>query len=221
MCGIRPHAQAAQAEREVACAATECVRVGDSGSQKLQHYLDTISSRIETIWLTTMVGIESKSVEVFVFTSMVDELLRCEKAAFHFHAATFGIRSPAASLCSAVVWCARWWSVRRATGCPTPRRRPCLCRCSALASAWWRRQAAMCERAPSPYAPPMWRRAGRRCARSALDSTLFEAAAMRAVSKDLMEMKVMEFKEELGVREEPVSGMDAGVATPAAARSRR
>ena len=76
----------------------------------------------------------------------------------------------------------------------------------------------MCERAPSPYAPPMWRRAGRRCARSALDSTLFEAAAMRAVSKDLMEMKAMEFKEELGVREEPVSGMDAGVATPAAAR---
>ena len=36
--------------------------------------------------------------------------------------------------------------------------------------------------------------------------------------KDLMEMKAMEFKEELGVREEPVSGMDAGVATPAAAR---
>ena len=36
---------------------------------------------------------KSKSVEFFVFTSTAGELLRCEKQAFHFHAAPFGIRS--------------------------------------------------------------------------------------------------------------------------------
>ena len=52
--------------------------------------------------------------------------------------------------------------------------------------------------------------AGRPALRTvALEPTLFEAAAMRAVGKDLMEMKVTELKEELGARDEPVSGNKA------------
>ena len=35
----------------------------------------------------------SKSVEFSLFTSLVSELLTCEKEAFHIHAALFGIRS--------------------------------------------------------------------------------------------------------------------------------
>jgi hypothetical protein len=42
-----------------------------------------------------------------------------------------------------------------------------------------------------------------------LSSDLFEAAAMRAVNKDLMEMKVSELKEELEARGEGVSGNKA------------
>ena len=52
--------------------------------------------------------------------------------------------------------------------------------------------------------------AGRPALRTvALEEELFEAAAMRAVDKDLMAMKVTELKEELGAREEPVSGNKA------------
>ena len=73
----------------------------DSGSHKVQHYLEAISNDTEIIWSTTTVktknstNLESgrrpkfKSVEFFVFTLTVHELLKCEKAAFHFHAALF------------------------------------------------------------------------------------------------------------------------------------
>ena len=75
----------------------------DSGSHKVQHYLETISNHIEIIWSTTTVktknstNLESgrrpkfKSAKFFVFTLTVNELLKCEKAAFHFHAALFGV----------------------------------------------------------------------------------------------------------------------------------
>ena len=43
----------------------------------------------------------------------------------------------------------------------------------------------------------------------ALEPTLFEAAVMRVATKGLMEMKVAELKEELGARDEPVSGNKA------------
>ena len=71
----------------------------------MQHYLEAISNDTEIIWSTTTVktknstNLESgrrpkfKSVEFFVFTLTVNELLKCEKAAFHFHAALFGARS--------------------------------------------------------------------------------------------------------------------------------
>ena len=42
-----------------------------------------------------------------------------------------------------------------------------------------------------------------------LSEDLFAAAAMNAVQKDLMEMKVTELKEELASRDEPVSGNKA------------
>jgi hypothetical protein len=42
-----------------------------------------------------------------------------------------------------------------------------------------------------------------------LSEDLFAAAAMNAVEKDLMEMKVTELKEELASRDEPVSGNKA------------
>jgi hypothetical protein len=45
--------------------------------------------------------------------------------------------------------------------------------------------------------------------RTVLSSDLFEAAAMRAVNKDLMEMKVSELKEELEARGEGVSANKA------------
>ena len=44
---------------------------------------------------------------------------------------------------------------------------------------------------------------------TALSSDLFEAAAMRAVDKDLMAMKVDELKEELEARDEATSGNKA------------
>ena len=42
-----------------------------------------------------------------------------------------------------------------------------------------------------------------------LEAELFEASAMKAVDKDLMEMKVAELKEELSARGEAVSGNKA------------
>jgi hypothetical protein len=42
-----------------------------------------------------------------------------------------------------------------------------------------------------------------------LSEDLFAAAAMKAVEKDLMDMKVTELKEELASRDEPVSGNKA------------
>ena len=42
-----------------------------------------------------------------------------------------------------------------------------------------------------------------------LEPELFGAAAMEAVDKDLMEMKVAELKEELAARDEPLSGNKA------------
>ena len=42
-----------------------------------------------------------------------------------------------------------------------------------------------------------------------LEPELFEAAAMLAVEKDLMDMLVRELKEELAARDEPVSGNKA------------
>ena len=88
-----------------ACMQSTC-KISDSGSHKVQHYLEAISNDTEIIWSTTTVktknstNLESgrrpkfKSVEFFVFTLTVNELLKCEKAAFHFHAALFGARSP-------------------------------------------------------------------------------------------------------------------------------
>jgi hypothetical protein len=53
--------------------------------------------------------------------------------------------------------------------------------------------------------------------RTVLSSDLFEAAAMRAVNKDLMEMKVSELKEELEARGEGRGGFrQQGVADEAA-----
>ena len=51
-----------------------------------------------------------------------------------------------------------------------------------------------------------------------LEPELFGAAAMEAVAKDLMEMKVAELKEELAARDEPLSGNKAA---PPAARCNR
>ena len=42
-----------------------------------------------------------------------------------------------------------------------------------------------------------------------LSPELFEAAAMQAVAKDLMAMKVVELREELAAREEPTTGNKA------------
>ena len=50
---------------------------------------------------------------------------------------------------------------------------------------------------------------GRALQAMSLVPKLFEAAAMRAVAKDLMAMKVAELKEELASRNEPVSGNKA------------
>ena len=50
-----------------------------------------------------------------------------------------------------------------------------------------------------------------------LTPELFEAAAMQAVTKYLMAMKVAELKEELTARDEPVSGNKQGVAPAAVA----
>ena len=65
--------------------------------------------------------------------------------------------------------------------------------------------------APSRSAPPAWPREGTRCAvrTMCLEPELFEAAAMLAVEKDLMDMLVRELKEELTARDEPVSGNKA------------
>ena len=77
----------------------------DSGSQKVQHYLDVISHKIKIVGptievktknstdLSWVAATRSKSVEFFVFTSIVSELSSTGKASFHFHAALFGIRS--------------------------------------------------------------------------------------------------------------------------------
>ena len=78
----------------------------DSGSQKVQHYLDVILHKIKIVGptievktknsteLSWVAATRSKSVEFFVFTSIVSELSSTGKASFHFHAALFGIRSP-------------------------------------------------------------------------------------------------------------------------------
>jgi len=81
------------------------VRRGDSGSQKVQDYLNVISHKIKIVGptievktknstdLSWVAATRSKSVEFFVFTSIVSELSSTGKASFHFHAALFGIRS--------------------------------------------------------------------------------------------------------------------------------
>jgi hypothetical protein len=55
---------------------------------------------------------------------------------------------------------------------------------------------------------------------TALSSDLFEAAAMRAVAKDLMAMKVVELKEELEARDEATSGSKSWLRPPPAAARR-
>ena len=66
----------------------------DSGSQKMQHNLEAISCRVEIHGQPQKVKTKNsadlkrgaaprpKSAEFFVFTLMVDELLRCEKQLF-------------------------------------------------------------------------------------------------------------------------------------------
>ena len=93
----------------------------DSGSLKVQRYLDTISDRIEITRSTSEVKTKnstdlnwgaaprSKSVEFFVFTFTVGELLRCENAAFYIHAARFGIRSRMEVVETYIVVIRRWW----------------------------------------------------------------------------------------------------------------
>ena len=57
--------------------------------------------------------------------------------------------------------------------------------------------------------PPDEAAGGQELRATALSSDLFEAAAMRAVDKDLMAMKVAELKEELAARDEGTSGNKA------------
>ena len=78
----------------------------DSGSQKVQHYLDMIShifdSRLLIIGITNenssdlerVAATRSKSDEFSFVIPIIIELQRCENTTFHFHTATFGIRSP-------------------------------------------------------------------------------------------------------------------------------
>ena len=58
-------------------------------------------------------------------------------------------------------------------------------------------------------APPDEAAGGQELRATTLSPDLFKAAAMRAVSKDLMAMKVDELKEELEVRDEATSGNKA------------
>ena len=86
--------------------------VQDFGSHKVQHYLLTISYKIDICGsaievkrknstdLSWGAAPRSKSVEFFLFTSLVIELQRCENEGFHFHAAPLGTRSQLSDLLS-------------------------------------------------------------------------------------------------------------------------
>ena len=79
--------------------------VVDSGSHKLQHYLNAISLKIETSLLTTdgppeissdlerAPGAHSIADEFLGGPSIVNEQQNCENTAFHIHTPPFGIHS--------------------------------------------------------------------------------------------------------------------------------
>ena len=69
------------------------------GIPTLSHKIKIVGPTIEvktknSTDLSWVAATRSKSVEFFVFTSIVSELSSPGKASFHFHAALFGIRSP-------------------------------------------------------------------------------------------------------------------------------
>ena len=82
---------------------THYLGILDSGSQKVQHYLNAISLKIEASLLTDdgppekpsdldlAPGARSIANAFSGGPSIVNELQRCENMAFHIHAAPFGI----------------------------------------------------------------------------------------------------------------------------------
>ena len=87
------------------CEHTVNITHKDSGSHKVQHYLNAISLKIEVSLLTIdgppkysadlewAAAAQSIGVEFLGGPSILSQLQRCENAAFHIHAAPFGIRS--------------------------------------------------------------------------------------------------------------------------------
>ena len=101
---MRPSGEAENKAFSTDMAALESVP--ESGSQKVQHDLHAISLKIEASLLTIdgppenstdlerAAAARSIDDEFSGGPSIVNELQRCENAAFHIHAAPFGIRAP-------------------------------------------------------------------------------------------------------------------------------
>ena len=95
-------------------------RYGDSGSQKVQHYLDVISYKIKAVAPLAMrtskyspdseraPGARSIAVEFLEVRMAIQKLQRCENATFHFHAAPFGTRSLPQAASGSSVSVERW-----------------------------------------------------------------------------------------------------------------